>query len=68
MVLATGEATSASYERSDTCAVAACSLIVEAMVSLVLADAILARVGGETMSEVVERCRELRRRAQELGR
>ncbi|MEI6128581.1 MAG: chorismate synthase [Planctomycetota bacterium] len=49
--LADGSAAPAGYERSDLCAVSAASVVAESMVSLVLADALLARVGGETMDE-----------------
>ncbi|MCB9889739.1 MAG: chorismate synthase [Planctomycetes bacterium] len=51
----TGEAVEAGYERSDVCAVPAASVVAEAMVALVLCDATLHRVGGESLSEVVER-------------
>lgn len=65
--LATGAASAAAYERSDVCAVAAAAVIAEAMVAVVLADAALARIGGETMSEFSERCRVHRERAAALG-
>lgn len=64
--LATGAASEAGYERSDICAVSAASVIAEAMVALALADAVLARVGGESMGEVVDRAADLRRRAAAL--
>jgi len=51
--LGTGEPTPASYERADVCAVSACSVVAEAMVALVVADAALARLGGETCAEFV---------------
>lgn len=53
--LATGLAAPAGYERSDVCAVSACAIVAEAMVAIVLADALLERVGGETMVEFKER-------------
>lgn len=53
--LATGEAAAAGYERSDICAVSAAALVAEAMVTLVLADATLQRIGGESMDEFSER-------------
>ncbi len=43
----------ARYERSDTCAVPAASVIGEAMVALTLADALLERFGGATVGDVV---------------
>ncbi len=59
--LATGLPATAGYERSDVCAVSAASVIAEAMVALILADAALVRLGGETMQEVQQRQRELQR-------
>lgn len=43
------EATKAHVERSDTCAVPAAGVIAEAMLALVLADAVLEALGGDTM-------------------
>jgi chorismate synthase len=51
----TGSADQAGYERSDVCAVASASVVAEAMVALVLADALLARLGGETLEELEQR-------------
>lgn len=45
-------ADSAHRERSDVCAVPACSIVVEAMVALVLADAFLEKFGGDSMKEI----------------
>ncbi len=42
----------AHRERSDVCAVPACSVVVEAMVALVLADAFLEKFGGDSMREI----------------
>lgn len=53
--LATGEPLSAGYERSDVCAVSAASVVAEAMVLLVLCDAVLTRVGGESIGELQDR-------------
>lgn len=58
--LATGASDEAGYERSDICALSAASVIAEAMVALVLADALLHRVGGESMLEFLARHRALR--------
>lgn len=55
--LTTGAPSPAGYERSDLCAVAAASVIAESMVALVLADALLHRVGGESMDEFEGRLR-----------
>ncbi len=42
----------AAFERSDICAVAAASVVGEAMVALVLADAVLEKFGGDSMKEL----------------
>ena len=42
----------AAVERSDVCAVPAAAVVAEAMVALVLADALLEKVGGDSMTEV----------------
>jgi chorismate synthase len=48
--LDTGLETAAAIERSDVCAVPAAAVIGEAMVALVLADALLERFGGDSLS------------------
>jgi chorismate synthase len=50
--LDTLEPQAAQYERSDVTAVPACGVIAEAMVALVLADALLEKVGGDSLPEV----------------
>jgi chorismate synthase len=52
----------AATERSDVCAVAAASVVGEAMVAFVLADALLEKLGGDSMDEVLERLRAWRER------
>ena len=42
----------AAIERSDTCAVPAAAVVAEAMVGLVLADALLERFGGDSMVDL----------------
>ncbi|KQY25105.1 chorismate synthase [Cellulomonas sp. Root485] len=49
---ATGEATKAQHQRSDVCAVPPAAVVAEAMVALVLADALLAKTGGDSVGEV----------------
>jgi chorismate synthase len=49
---ATGEATKAQHQRSDVCAVPPAAVVAEAMVALVLADALLAKTGGDSVTEV----------------
>ncbi len=50
--LDTLEARTSQYERSDVTALPAAGVIAEAMVALVLADALLVKVGGDSMTEV----------------
>ena len=47
----TGEASKAHNQRSDVCAVPAAGVIAEAMVALVLADAMLEKFGGDSIEE-----------------
>jgi chorismate synthase len=49
--VATGEAAVAHHQRSDVCAVPAAGVVAEAMVALVLADAVLEKFGGDSVSE-----------------
>ena len=49
--VATGEAAVAHHQRSDVCAVPAAGIVAEAMVALVLADAVLEKFGGDSISE-----------------
>jgi chorismate synthase len=48
----TKEAFDAAFERSDICAVAAASVVGEAMVAITLADAFLEKFGGDSMGEL----------------
>jgi chorismate synthase len=50
--LTTLEEAPAAIERSDVCAVPAAAVVAEAVVCLVLADAVLERFGGDTMRQV----------------
>ncbi|MGQ0732668.1 MAG: chorismate synthase [Acidobacteriota bacterium] len=50
--LTTLEVSPAAIERSDVCAVSAAAVVGEAVVCLVLADAVLERCGGDTMRQV----------------
>ncbi len=47
------EATTAHRERSDVCAVPAASVVAEAMVAIVLADAFLEKFGGDAMGDLI---------------
>ena len=43
---------SAHFERSDTCAVPACAIVAEARIAIILADALLAKTGGDSLDEI----------------
>ncbi|MFI7245777.1 chorismate synthase [Streptomyces qinglanensis] len=47
----TGEADKAHHQRSDVCAVPAAGIVAEAMVALVLADAVAEKFGGDSVTE-----------------
>ena len=49
--VATGEASKAHHQRSDVCAVPAAGIVAEAMVALVLANAVLEKFGGDSVEE-----------------
>lgn len=49
--VATGEAAKAINQRSDVCAVPAAGVVAEAMVALVLAQAVLEKFGGDSVAE-----------------
>jgi chorismate synthase len=49
--VATGEETVAHHQRSDVCAVPAAGIVAEAMVALVLADAVVEKFGGDSVGE-----------------
>ena len=53
----TKEQAVASVERGDTCAIFALEIIAEAVVAEVLANAFSERLGGDTMSQMIERYR-----------
>ncbi len=50
--VATGQPATAINQRSDACAVPAAAVIAEAMVALVLADCLLEKTGGDSVTEV----------------
>jgi chorismate synthase len=49
--VSTGEEAVAHHQRSDVCAVPAAGIVAEAMVALVLADAVLEKFGGDSVTE-----------------
>jgi len=59
--LATGEANPTVYERSDFCALPRAVPVGEAMMAIVLADALLEKLGGDSIQEMKPRFESLRR-------
>jgi chorismate synthase len=58
--LATGQPAPTDYERSDFCAVPRAGVVGEAMVCLVLADALIEKLGGDSLDEMRPRYASLR--------
>ena len=50
--LGTGETRATDWERSDVTAIGAAPVIVEAMLALVLADALLEKLGGDAIADL----------------
>ncbi len=59
--LATGSESPTKYERSDFCPVPRAVPILEAMVAFVLADILIEKLGGDSLSEMMPRFATLRR-------
>jgi chorismate synthase len=59
--LATGQLEPTTYERSDFCAVPRAVPILESMLALVLADALIEKLGGDSLDEMRPRFDSLRR-------
>jgi chorismate synthase len=49
--ISTGETSKAHHQRSDVCAVPAAGIVAEAMVALVLANSVLEKFGGDSITE-----------------
>jgi chorismate synthase len=49
---ATGKEAVAHHQRSDVCAVPAAGIVAEAMVMLVLAEAVVEKFGGDSLQEI----------------
>lgn len=62
------EPSPAHVERSDVCAVPAAGVIGEAMLALVLADALLERFGADNMEDILANLNSVARRHQEQGK
>jgi chorismate synthase len=65
--VATGEAAKAIAQRSDACAVPAAGVVAEAMVALVLADAVLEKFGGDSVAETTRNIAAYRAALDERG-
>lgn len=59
--LATGEPDMTTYERSDFCALPRAVPVGEAMMALVVADALIEKIGGDSLDEMKPRFESLRR-------
>lgn len=59
--LANGQETVTVYERSDFCAVPRAAVVGETMVAITLANALLEKVGGDSLAEMLPRFAALRR-------
>ena len=55
--LAAGQAAATQYQRSDVCAVPAAAVVIEAMIAVTLADALLDRYGYDDLATLVSRAR-----------
>lgn len=58
--LASGQPATTLYERSDFCAVPRAAVVGEAMVAFVLADALIEKIGGDSLAEMRTRFTALR--------
>jgi chorismate synthase len=59
--LATGRAAETRYERSDFCAVPRAAVVAEAVIAIVIAEALLEKAGGDSLDEVLPRVAGFRR-------
>ena len=59
--LASGQESPTKYERSDFCPVPRAAPILEAMVAFVLADALIEKLGGDSINEMKPRFESLRK-------
>ena len=55
--VSTGEPAKAHHQRSDVCAVPASGVVAEAMVALVLAEAVTEKFGGDSVAETARNLR-----------
>ena len=59
--LATGKPCTSCYERSDVCPVPRAVVVIEAVVAFVMADALMEKLGGDSIAEMTPRFAALRR-------
>jgi chorismate synthase len=59
--LASGKPVPTQYERSDFCPVPRAVVVIEAMVAFVLADALIEKLGGDSLAEMQPRFAALRK-------
>jgi chorismate synthase len=59
--LANGKESQTQYERSDFCPVPRAVPVLEAMVAFILADALIEKIGGDSLAEMLPRFASLRR-------
>lgn len=59
--LTSGKPASTRYERSDFCPVPRAVVVLEAMTCLILADALIEKLGGDSLSEMLPRFQTLRK-------
>ena len=59
--VASGKAAQTQYERSDFCAVPRAAVVGEAVVCIVLANALLEKLGGDSLDELQGRYQQLRK-------
>lgn len=57
-----GQAVKGNTERSDVCAVSAAAVVGEAMAAIVMAEALIEKFGGDTVTEIVEAVQRYRTR------
>jgi chorismate synthase len=57
--LATGEAAVTTYERSDTCPVPRACVVIESVVLIELANALIEKLGGDSLNEMLPRFQSL---------
>ena len=60
--IATFQATTASKERSDTCAIFAATVVGEAMAALVMADAVTEKFGSDALYDTLQNLKNYRAR------